>query len=304
MAKQNDSQIKTNPGFKRGYIKYAVFLFVIALGVAFFVIKKDQGQVASTSISVPTAYATETPGWWLEQYFGGSTCSEDKCKSSSDPDHDGLTNEQEYFYHTDPVNSHTAGESMNDGELVAHNFDPSKKGKVTFEQAASDTEILGESLVFDDDIQKMINDEVDPNKVKLAIVSDSELNISKDNSSAAIKKYVQDSNNIVAQNFPGNRDAFIQQAMQSGDPSRIADVNYRIAKSEAALKKMPVPSVLLDAHKYLISFLDLLPDVLNMPPSTLDQNDPVLNAWYDKTRQAMVLFQKIQLETNRLQNQR
>src|SRR6185369_5645960 len=102
----------------------------------------------------------------------------DICKPESDPDNDKLTNAQEFYYHSSPLNAHTIGDKLSDGELVASNIDPSKTGHQSFDQVASDDSVLGESIVFDTDIKNMIADltqiknaqipEINPNLIKIS----------------------------------------------------------------------------------------------------------------------------------------
>ena len=278
------------------------FLIILAAagGYALYA-RHTRPRVASTSTVVPTAQASAIPGWWYQQYFGSSVCAQDNCKLESDPDHDGLTNAQEFYYHSDPTKSHTTGDAMSDGELVAHNFDPSKKGHVTFDQATSDDNVLGESLVFNSDVTQLLNNMANP-KLTPPVIPDSQIKISSDNSKSAIAAYIKQSNDAVANNFPSDRDTFIEQAMQSGDSYRIDDVRNRMNKSLKELEQLSVPSSLVALHKDMINFYTLLPDVLNMPSDADlgNMSDAAANAWYDKTQLAFGLYQKINLETQQL----
>ncbi|MBY9002207.1 MAG: hypothetical protein KGD64_14905 [Candidatus Heimdallarchaeota archaeon] len=44
--------------------------------------------------------------------------------STADPDNDGLTNEEEQFYETDPTNSDSDGDGLDDGMEVDLGYDP------------------------------------------------------------------------------------------------------------------------------------------------------------------------------------
>src|SRR6185437_1261579 len=101
--KQNLLGVYRNmPRYK--YFAYAAFLCVaIAAAVTTYVVQKKHALISS-AVVVPTAYASDLPGWWYKQYFGASICTTHICLPNSDPDGDGLTNEQEYYYHTDPLN--------------------------------------------------------------------------------------------------------------------------------------------------------------------------------------------------------
>src|SRR5581483_11456177 len=45
-------------------------------------------------------------------------------QAQADPDQDGLTNNEECFYGTDPFNAHTANVAETDGDLVRAGYDP------------------------------------------------------------------------------------------------------------------------------------------------------------------------------------
>lgn len=292
---------------KANYKKYAR-LFITALVVVIFILGAGilivRGHQKPKVQAVVQTTVSAIPGWWLQQYFGKSVCDQPTfCGPDADPDHDGLTNFQEYYYHTDPLNAFTVKDKLNDGQLVAHNFDPSKPGHVTFDQVISQDNILGESLVFDTDIKQLINQEVN-RPVSLPVVQDSEINISKDNSSQAVSNYLAASNKVISKYFPTDIGTYIKASFNSGTPSALDDVKTRVVQSVAELKKISVPSDFAQLHKYTIEVLQLLPDVLAVPGNDIlsDDTNPIGNAWYDKAQALMVLNQKVTLESQRLQN--
>jgi len=59
------------------------------------------------------------PDWWELRWFGTLAYG-----AGDDPDHDGLTNLQEYQHSTDPHNPDTDGDGLNDGDEVAHGTNP------------------------------------------------------------------------------------------------------------------------------------------------------------------------------------
>jgi alpha-tubulin suppressor-like RCC1 family protein len=64
------------------------------------------------------------PASWLEQYFGADYQSNTNAAPGADPDHDGLSNLQEYQLGTNPTNADTDGDGINDGAEVAAGSDP------------------------------------------------------------------------------------------------------------------------------------------------------------------------------------
>jgi hypothetical protein len=305
MAKSKQNSINFLDYRKKNYsyIKIAViFVCLLTAGAAIYGIKqKQKPKVASSTVVVPQVSSTTIPGWWYQQYFGASVCNEDKCKPDADPDHDGLNNQQEYYYKTDPTKAHTVGDKLNDGQLVAQNFDPSKKGHLTFEQAGSDDEILGEGLAFNNDISKLINEEVNLN-LTYPVIDNSELKISSDNSKKAIIDYLDKSDLIVHENFPNGLNE-IQN--YSNTPDQINQIQKSSSKTVQNLKNLPVPPAALQAHKDLIILIQLLPKVLAIPDKTVleDNMNPVGNQWYDNSRIYFSVLQKITMEIRNIQNQ-
>ena len=59
------------------------------------------------------------PDIWETKYFGDL-----RYGANDDPDHDGLTNLQEYRHHTNPTKADTDGDGLPDGWEVAHGLNP------------------------------------------------------------------------------------------------------------------------------------------------------------------------------------
>jgi hypothetical protein len=279
----------------------AIFVILLAVVTTAFVLhKKDHGTVSG--ITVPNAYASELPGWWLKDNFGSSVCQQDACKTDSDPDSDKLTNAQEYYYHSNPVVADTNKNGLNDGEDVAQGFDPSKPGKVTFEDASSDDSIVGESLVFDKNIKQMFAEEVNPDKIKIPEPDPSLIKISSDDSKAAVMDYLKDSDAIVKKYLPSDYSDYITTATNTQNASMIGKVQSDSTKAVVELSKLSVPGPAVQIHKYLLNFFQLLPNVVNMPSQEQIDNmtDTQAGLWYDQTQAFLMLAQKIELEKNKI----
>lgn len=104
----------------------------------------SSGQTESTQTTVATSTGPVDPEIsvnddWKKEVFKTSTCSNQVCGGDVDPDKDGLTNNDEYRYGTNPLDPDTDNDGKKDGEEVAAGTDPLKssaKGdedKITFE---------------------------------------------------------------------------------------------------------------------------------------------------------------------------
>lgn len=297
------SKLYREPNAKSLIIVFgAVFFVAIIISFGWYLLSQDKNKDSSRFSFVPTAEASIVPGWWLQQYFGSSVCNEDKCKPESDPDEDKLINSQEFYYHSDPTKKDTNGNKRSDGEDVARGIDPSKEGDMTFEEVASDDNIVGESMVFGDDIKKTINEMADPNNVSLPEVQDAELVISNDNSPEAIQRYIQESNDAINKEFPFDKKTYIEEGMKSGDIIRILDIKERLKKSYFNFKKITIPSQVVQLHKYELMFLQILPEVVDIPDESKlnDEYNVEGNRWYDNTQRIISIQQKMDLEMRKL----
>ncbi|MDP4000761.1 MAG: hypothetical protein Q8P83_00775 [bacterium] len=293
--------VRSKKLFRNKKVISSTVLVLLAVAVFGFVqMKKDKVILVSEEPKIVDAVL---PGWWYAEYFGISICDQDNCKSDADPDNDKLTNAQEFYYRSNPINRDTNNNGLTDGEDVAQNYDPSKPGKVSFDEAASDENILGESLLFNSDIKEIINELVDPNSRRLPEINEDELNITSDNSKEAAVKYLEEANGTINEIFPSDLDNYLESAFLRQDQEKINTLKYNAAEGTIALKKLAVPSNLLQLHKYYLGLLELLPKVVSAPSQSalLDETDPAGNYWYDQTQSFAVLLSKIEIENKRLE---
>lgn len=276
-------------------------IFILGTGVILFNNSKKPKRQA---IAETAASSDSIPGWWYQQYFSSSVCDKDSCQLKADPDKDGLTNAQEFYYHTDPLKAFTVKDKLSDGQLVAAGFDPSRAGHMTFDQVTSEDNLLGESLVFNQDIKKLINESVDISKVALPVVSDAEIKMTHNNSKESIQAYLDGTKKIYSQYFPNDFSSYISNAMGLKDETQISNTKSRMIKAYADLTKVPVPDDFIQIQKFSLAFLKVLPDILDVPNQDvlLDEYNQAGNSWYEKTQAAFSLYQKITLETKRLQD--
>ncbi len=102
-----------------------IYLIVIKLGSIGYeeqslLVKQPTGQSPKTQSPNTQTNGQQgftTPQAWRDKYFPG--CTDDKsCGDSADPDHDGLTNAQEYKLGTDPNNPDSDQDGLSDGDEV------------------------------------------------------------------------------------------------------------------------------------------------------------------------------------------
>jgi hypothetical protein len=310
MSKKNRTQYGTFSAKPTWYSRHkflavasvsAAVLF-LSLFAAYRLSKQEEAKQLSALFEVPEALASDMPGWWYRDHFGNSVCEKQDCKAEADPDSDKLTNDQEFYYHSDPLNRDTNGNGLTDGEDVALNYDPSKPGKVNFDEAASDESIFGESLAFNDDVKQILAEETSPDRIKLPEVNSVLLKISEDNSLDALQKYIEESGVVMRKHFPKDIDLFLAEAIETQDLLRIDDLKIRSARTYGDLLKLEVPPDAVDLHKYFLGIYQLLPSVITFPaPEIFDSEiDPTVNLWYDQSQAFLMLIQKINLEFSKL----
>lgn len=284
---------------------YAVLLLVLVIAAVVGIGRKiEQKKNKQIKVAETKSDASGLPGWWLRQYFGQGVCEKDICKPDADPDADGLTNSQEFYYHSNPMKADTNGNGINDGKMVALGFDPSVPGKVPFDEVASEDNVLGESVVFDKDLIRTLGDMASFQNIQIPQVAENEIKISKDNTRDSILAYLKTSNDIIGKYFPKNSSAAIQQAMSSEDSVTLNEFSIDSVKAAGELKQLTVPSDAVTIHKYQLGMLTLLPSVITMPSdqSITDPTSKEANAWYDSARSFSYLLQQISIETAKLQN--
>lgn len=319
MAKPKPQRLKTgriSAGFKK-FVSWSaqnrqksallVFSVIFVLGTGAFgvnaLINKLHPQHAINTNG--EEYATTAPGWWYQQYFGSSTCETDLCKPESDPDHDKLTNQQEFFYNSDPTKAYTVNDPLNDGELVEQGFDPSRPGHVLFTEVLSDDSLIEDGILFDSEVQDIIKQGSDISQVKIPLLDDSKINIVYVDDADAYKKYLDDLTAKLNQYFPASQMESIKNLVEKGQNADVAEIAGNARTLAQDLQTMEVPAKMASFHKYTIAFWNLLPDVISNPPTGLefDMTDTAANAWYDKAQAFFAVQQRLDFEKQLLSKQ-
>lgn len=300
MSKANKQSLIISLG-KKGWTMLVV-LGVLIVGGYFYYSQKNNSAVSATV--APGVVIDEIPGWWYKDNFGASVCENDNCKMESDPDEDKLTNAQEYYYKTNPNVKDTNQNGLADGEDVSFNYDPSKPGKVTFDEAATDDTVLGESLLFDKDVKGIISDLTDLSKIKLPEINELQLKISKTSSKDQFLVYMAELDTATKKYFTTGISAQLENILKSNNVALIQDMSEKAKMLEGDLKQIEVPADAVMLHKYNIAFWQVVPSVINSPDTNAidlssNYNDE-LNKWYDSAQLMVAISQKMDIEAQRL----
>lgn len=270
----------------------SLILFAV-VSAGFVGYKAFKNKPVEQVLQISSATASEMPGWWYDEHFGSSVCEAEDCKSDADPDEDKLTNAQEFYYHSSPVNRDTNSNGLTDGEDVALNFDPSKPGKMTFDEVTAPENLLGESLVLGKDIRQMVADSNDVSKVNLPLVENDQLQIIYAEDATIYKTYASKLQSTMNKYFPQRDISYIRLILKSGNDEEVFDIKLKSAVLSVELKKIQVPVKLLMFHKYNISMFQLLSEIIPVP---LDLSGPESEVWYDKVQAFLVVQQKLNFE--------
>ncbi len=270
---------------------------VLILAVVFW--RNDKKQEQTSLLNIPQAVASDMPGWWLKDYFGSSVCeSVDYCGPDADPDRDKLSNAQEFYYHSDPLEQDTNSNGLTDGEDISYNYDPSKSGKVTFDELMTDESLLGESLVFDQDVKQMVAEANDIDKVTLPLPEDEELHVLNTQDPATYRAYAFGLSETINKYFPQKDLPGIKDLLKSGSDFEVRDIKLKSEMLARELKDLPVPAQLLMFHKYNVALFQLLPQVI-LPPA--DIFGPAGDLWYDRAQAFLAVQQRLDFEYQGIQ---
>jgi len=100
---------------------------------------------------IPVNFNGLTTPEWQKKYFGSENClDKNECRGESDPDNDGLSNNDEFRYRTDPLKPDSDGDGFLDGDEAKTGFNPlqfspgDRSDKVVFENPKETGEIKKE----------------------------------------------------------------------------------------------------------------------------------------------------------------
>jgi hypothetical protein len=270
-------------------------LFVFLGGGAWIMYSNKKGEVQDATVE--SIGFGVIPAWWYQDYFGSSICSSERCAPDSDPDNDKLTNYQEFYYHSHPLDAYTIDEAQNDGELVAAGIDPSRKGKITFDELNSEESLLTESLVFQSDIEQLVAESNDISKVVLPEVKESELKITYNEDAKTYENYAADLKATMNRYFEEGDVARTKEIIKTGSDAQIFEIQRKAAQLSNDLKKIEVPFKLLLFHKYNIQMFKLMSEIIVVPD---DLNGPQGELWYERVQAFLAVQQRLEFEEQSL----
>ncbi|MBI2356214.1 MAG: hypothetical protein HYV13_03365 [Candidatus Doudnabacteria bacterium] len=285
--------------FRRRHLTIAsitVAVLILGVTIGFSLLRQN----SELKLSIPAAQASEIPSWWYEQYFGAGVCVRDNCKPEADPDRDKLTNAQEFYYHTEPFNPDTNNNGLTDGEDVANNFDPSRPGKMTFEEVMHEDNIFGESLLLAEDVKDIIQESSDINKVNVPLVPEELLKITDEQTPEIYETYGSDLRSTINRYFAEEDLESLVAILEHGSSSEFSEIKYKAGKLVIDLKKITIPREMLNLHRQIIAFYQLLPEVLLAKDSSMDMASKESDVWFENVEALLAASQKINQEYQRL----
>lgn len=250
---------------------------LLASGLYFYSQKTRQGSAPSEVASAQNQ--RNLPAEWVSKYF----LTEDENAphvggASGDPDGDILTNIQEYMYGTNPTKDDTDGDGDIDSYEIAFGQNPNGEGRLVLSNQAKRhfTDLIEGSEEYSEfsranlsaQIHKLLKTDQTP--VVLDLPNDSELILSRPNDPAAFKKYFEETVDLMAADTADYQN--VQARLFDGMSDE--EIDFYIQKLEAVekiLKQTPVPSQIVNIHKYKIAAIR---SGIRMFELVRDQYDP------------------------------
>ena len=244
------------------------------------------------------------PAEWLKRYFG--TADENNLKvqgPDGDPDEDGLTNWQEFYFSTDPTKLSTMGDGISDGAKVAFNINP-----LTGEQIYSTAyaEEITRKFIEDnkleefkvENIQKEVDELLNPqdiNSIEIVLPDPRTLKVVDNSSPEFIDNYLQRSLEVGGGMITSAQQLAEQFAAPTGVDASVTLTSIHETIEE--LRQMQVPRDFLRIHQLVIAGLFASSHLLDLSKSF----DPNIAMELQKTvlqeqNYQVQVIQKIQLE--------
>jgi hypothetical protein len=262
---------KATVRYKRFVLLAVIILIVAGASALGFYLYSSSSQKPGKSSAVAEVKARTLPRDWLLKYF--ATDDENSLAvggPEGDPDGDILTNEQEFFYGTDPTNPDTLGDGQLDGVKVAANINPLTGGPLnTLDYAKLAADRVIEAYNVPEFKRENIEKQVlgllnppDPAKLDVGLPDPKTLKVSNDNSMAAIDDYFQKFDKYT-QDFDTS-DQGVQNILENPGLSDSAMTLANIYEAINSLRNLSVPSDFLKVHQLHIAALFAAANILEI----------------------------------------
>jgi hypothetical protein len=236
----------------RKKIVVGIFVLVIVLLGGFFV--KQNSKTFSVETEQQTASLVEQ----LEQK-----------PTQQDSDADGLTDQEEEIYGTDPDNPDTDSDGYLDGEEISAGYDPTKPAP-------------GDKIT---DLKEYLKN-IKPS-LNIQLPDETELNISLETGKEAVEKYFQEAQTpALLKDSNLYRQAFLEARL--GQTEKLDKIIEELNKSYQHLQNMTVPVEALQVHKLTLA---LMPPLIKLfEDLKLIKDDPLRALTSIKSSQALIPY--------------
>ncbi len=245
----------------RKFLLPAAIFFVAGGSIAAAFYFSGKKQVSNSSGQVAGAEKRVLPAEWLLKYFGTAAENDPKVGGVlGDPDEDLLTNQKEYLFGTNPAVADTDGDGVMDSFEVAFGQNPNGPGSLepTADYEEQVKEFIASRPEYQDFTEEKIVEQfsnlLQPDRAMVMdFPQDGELVIIEQNDIGAFEQYFSETESLMAadegeiNNVAGNLFALSDEQL-----------NFYLNKLNTTidlLKKVPVPSQLLNIHRLKIAGL-------------------------------------------------
>jgi hypothetical protein len=280
-------------------------LAVITVTAGFYLYAKTEAQTKNGEVLSQIPPPTLVPDGWLKKYFDTYDVNDPKVGGNyGDPDNDKLNNYQEFIYGTDPTNPDTDGDWYYDGTEVAFKSNPLLKG---VEDISNDLQKRLRSAGFDVDIEKVEQEffkdlNIDRTPIfQYEHLSDWQINISSDNSAAAIDNYHTRFKETTA--FLEKREMQIQTSNMF-TLSSLVDIERFIGGQSQMINRLmslAVPSDLKEIHKTYIKMYDGYLSMAKFARSQIESGTSLkVTSFYPELQYVVLLDSDLEQERKRI----
>ncbi len=291
--------------YKKFVLPVGIFLVVAGITAAgFYLYEKSESKNSPAVAGATEAVSGLLPREWLLKYFGTEDENDPRVGGlDGDLDEDILTNEQEFFFGTDPTNPDTDGDGQYDGAEVAVNSNPLGEGELYSTEYAKQTV---ENFLETNDLQEFKKENIEkqvlailnpPNlaDVEINLPDPKTLKIINDSSSGAVDRYLQQANDAVRD--LGLPDDLILQGLDNPEAANNLVNPALTYQAVNNLRQFPVPKELLYFHQLHIAALFAAANIMEIQKTIGPNADPEQEKGkYQEQYYQVTVIQKIEME--------